>query len=614
MPSATPASASPQPGQRPSGVDPAASGTPTTTRTQPRTKQRSDTQTIDKNIAASPATQATPGPQLESDLPPTAFAAVLSGLSEPEHAENGATKGTGLRKTSASLPQMSSAAPASIIVPAMAAIVPVPEIVPATATVPAGVPDSVVAPPSVTAPTPVVAPASIALPLPVAAPGQPVRVDGQGPQSPSTNTASPKATSPQATGPQVTSMVPQAGSDRIKPPSVPAAPPIPVPQQRDVRPPRQAAFEQPAAVAPGAGVHVPADRGRAGDPPAPEGQSGRSTGGFQKAAALETPEGVAVMSPAASTPQPLAFAARLVERPPAVNTGEDIPAPDAKTQAPAGAEAGAQVASELPISSGAATQAPVRTAPLLAPADPAEPAPSPEQPPAKPEDPQHPFHPSVEPTAAAPRREDAGNPPWQPKLVHSEPAENLQAPAHGPAPGSGAAVAGLERPPVPTNAESSLPAGQEHATDRADAAPQARTGSAPPETSAAPAQNISVRLSSDGHPAIEVRVMDRGGEVRVAVHSPDTATSESVRAGLPELVDRLGQRGYETEIWRPPAAASSSRAQGESSGGPFGRGGQQDPAGREQQHPQRQPQPAWLEELDSNLNPNPNRSTFSWRP
>jgi hypothetical protein len=107
--------------------------------------------------------------------------------------------------------------------------------------------------------------------------------------------------------------------------------------------------------------------------------------------------------------------------------------------------------------------------------------------------------------------------------------------------------------------------------------------------------------------------MDRGGEVRVAVHSADPATAEAVRAGLPELVDRLGQRGYETEIWRPLAASSSSSAQGESDG-TFGRGGQQDATGQEQQHPHRQPQPAWVEELDSNLNPNQNRSTFPWRP
>jgi len=106
--------------------------------------------------------------------------------------------------------------------------------------------------------------------------------------------------------------------------------------------------------------------------------------------------------------------------------------------------------------------------------------------------------------------------------------------------------------------------------------------------------------------------MDRGGEVRVAVHSPDPATSESVRAGLPELVDRLGQRGYETEIWRPPAAQRSASAQTESDGS-FGRGGHQDRAGQQQQHPHRQPQPAWLEELDSNLNPKTTRSAPEWR-
>jgi hypothetical protein len=124
---------------------------------------------------------------------------------------------------------------------------------------------------------------------------------------------------------------------------------------------------------------------------------------------------------------------------------------------------------------------------------------------------------------------------------------------------------------------------------------------------AAAAQNISVRLSSDGHPALEVRVMDRGGEVRVAVHSPDSATSESVRAGLPELVDRLSQRGYETEIWRGPSVPqhSSSSAQRDSASS-SGRGGHEQPGRDQQRHHQQQQQenqPTWLKEFEASFKP-----------
>ena len=134
---------------------------------------------------------------------------------------------------------------------------------------------------------------------------------------------------------------------------------------------------------------------------------------------------------------------------------------------------------------------------------------------------------------------------------------------------------------------------------------------------AEPAHNISLRIAGDNNSALEVRVIDRGGELRVAVRSPDTAVAETVRAGLPELVERLGQRGFETEVWRPAAVrltdGSETRSRQESpDGGAFGRSGEQNRGGQEQRHPPRENKPAWLEELDNNLNTNSNRSAFSW--
>lgn len=401
----------------------------------------------------------------------------------------------------------------------------------------------------------------------------------------------------------------------MKPSSASAAAPTAALRQREAPSPLPAPFWQPGAPSTAAGVNVASDRGRPADTPAPQSESGKFTRDFQKAAppALETPAVAAVTSPQASTPHALAFAARLVERPAGVNAGDGLPAEDPKAQTQTSGEAVPPPAAPLPpASSEAATHDAHRTLSTLLPEDQTEPAP-PLPPPAKPEDP-HPASASAEQPAPGLRREDTDNSPSQPKVVRQESAENLQtAGPHGPASG-GAAIAGFDRPPAPARADPSAPAEPGPAAERANPTAQALSGSAPQETSAAsPAQNISVRLTSDGHPALEVRIMERGGEVRVAVHSPDPATSESVRSGLPELVDRLGQRGYETEIWHPPAAPSSASARGESDR-PFGRGGQQDRAGQEQQQPRRQPQPAWLEELDNNLNPNPNRSTYSWRP
>jgi hypothetical protein len=156
--------------------------------------------------------------------------------------------------------------------------------------------------------------------------------------------------------------------------------------------------------------------------------------------------------------------------------------------------------------------------------------------------------------------------------------------------------------------------------DKAATAAQILSGG---ETSSArasmaePARNISLRIAGDNSSALEVRVIDRGGEVRVAVRSPDTAVAETVRAGLPELVERLGQRGFETEVWRPAAARSGDAGETRSSrespdGGAFGRGGEESRGGREPRNPQPENQPAWLEELDNHLKTTANRSAFSW--
>ena len=582
---------------RPSGSGPGGAVPSSATLVQPRSKQRSGNHPSDQDVATGLTAALTPVPQLESDFPAAAFAAVLKELWRPEPSADGSTQNSsqGLAGTSgADLPQLSPVTPASVVMT-------VPVVVPASVVMPAPVvmPTSVVVPAPVVASVSVAQPASVVVPASAVVPGPPVRSDEISPKTKSAKT---------------TTSVPIPGLEGVKPSTPGGAAQVREPHPREGRSVHPAGFDQPATPYVVAGMHAGADRGRAGDVPAPESESGKLPTGPQTAAAQETPAGGAATSPATPTPHPLAFAARLVERPATVIAGDDFPAQDPKAQTPTSTEAAAPSGPALPVSSGAAAQGAPRTASPLLPQDRTEPAPALTPQPAKPEE-LHSANTSVGLPASAPRREDTGNPTAQPRVGRQDSAENLPtAGPRGPAPAGGAAVAGFERLPTPPRADPSAPVEQNPATDRAKTTAQVLGVGAPREAAvASPAQNISVRLSSDGHPVLEVRVMDRGGEVRVAVHSPDPATSETVRAGLPELVERLGQRGYETEIWRPPAAQSSSSAQGES-GGSFGRGSQQDPSGREQRHPQRQPQPAWLEELDSNLNSNSNRSASSWRP
>ncbi len=63
-----------------------------------------------------------------------------------------------------------------------------------------------------------------------------------------------------------------------------------------------------------------------------------------------------------------------------------------------------------------------------------------------------------------------------------------------------------------------------------------------------------MRLERDTNdPAVEVRVKDQAGELRVSVRTPDGALADAMREGLPELVERLDRRGFHTEVWRPGA-------------------------------------------------------------
>ena len=218
--------------------------------------------------------------------------------------------------------------------------------------------------------------------------------------------------------------------------------------------------------------------------------------------------------------------------------------------------------------------------------------------------------------APGPAREDADSVPLAPRVEHRDEAANPGR-ADGPSTPTGGSVQqtpAFEMQQTPSRSVAAAPA--EPGKPDPTAMAQVLSGSEPCETAATgPAQNISVRLSTDQSPAVEVRVMDRGGEVHVAVHSPDAATSESVRAGLPDLVAKLGQRGYEAEIWHPPAGSSSSSTNTQrESGGAFGRGEQQQPDGQQPRQQPRQQQPAWVEEMQKNMNHTTERSPFTWPP
>jgi hypothetical protein len=124
----------------------------------------------------------------------------------------------------------------------------------------------------------------------------------------------------------------------------------------------------------------------------------------------------------------------------------------------------------------------------------------------------------------------------------------------------------------------------------------------------APLKDLSVQVRQSSQESVELRVVEREGELHVAVRTSDADLTHSLRQGLPELVDRLDQGGFRTEAWRPAGVVSapepSSQAHTRSSES-RNADSQSQPGWSQQergQHDHNQSnRPQWVEELEDNL-------------
>jgi hypothetical protein len=121
--------------------------------------------------------------------------------------------------------------------------------------------------------------------------------------------------------------------------------------------------------------------------------------------------------------------------------------------------------------------------------------------------------------------------------------------------------------------------------------------------------------SGEASEPVEVKVLDRSGQLHVAVRSADPQLNASLRDHLGDLVTRLEDRGYRTETWRPSDAAAASNAVSsvsETTGRSFsgferdgyshaGRDGQSsggDQSSEQQRRGRDETAPEWLEALE----------------
>jgi hypothetical protein len=342
-------------------------------------------------------------------------------------------------------------------------------------------------------------------------------------------------------------------------------------------------------------------------------------------------------APSRVSPEELAFAARLTPvrasearpprtAPPAAFVAVQNPQAAVPKDAPAGADQNPE-----PVSGG--PPAPATSTPREQAQAPAAPVPLPAQAGDKPQPPQmeavaktgspavpatggqdpdpapaaSPFRANDAPGAAPERASKTERPAAQttpdalPRSEPAAPAAQVSAPAAVEAPG-------MDRPHAAVPRTAPLPA---------PAAPVSEP--ARPEAAARPVRELSVSLRSpnqagEARPSVEVRVVERSGQVHLAVSTRDPGLAGAVRDNLGDLSAKLERTGYQAELWNPrqnqgaaelgiPAAAQASGSRfdggqpnpGDNSGRqPGGQAGGEPGSGqrRNQDQPSR---PQWFE-------------------
>ncbi len=98
---------------------------------------------------------------------------------------------------------------------------------------------------------------------------------------------------------------------------------------------------------------------------------------------------------------------------------------------------------------------------------------------------------------------------------------------------------------VNTNAN---PAGvgstSEDSASRSPRAQSPEVSDANPPLTPPAAKEISMRLSAEDSQPVNIKLLDQGGSLRVAVRTPDTDLARNLQSGLSDLVQRLEHKGF----------------------------------------------------------------------
>jgi hypothetical protein len=194
--------------------------------------------------------------------------------------------------------------------------------------------------------------------------------------------------------------------------------------------------------------------------------------------------------------------------------------------------------------------------------------------------------------------------------------EDWRKPADNGAPAPEAAAAG-HMPANPLNVQEVQPlAGSGAMEHAASAEAPAPTVPRPTDPEAAPVQpaahDIKLQVGGDGEPRIEVRVTERGGDVLVAVRTPDSRLTGELRQDLPALASRLEESGFHATTWQPAAAERQRLADPQAGASAQDTQSQSRQNGREQQRDAREQKQQGPENPDNPLQPKEQGKDFAW--
>jgi hypothetical protein len=149
--------------------------------------------------------------------------------------------------------------------------------------------------------------------------------------------------------------------------------------------------------------------------------------------------------------------------------------------------------------------------------------------------------------------------------------------------------------PRPTPAETSQPA----------ATAQLSEASREDPVAGKTVRELSVRIMGDQAQSADLRLIERAGEIRIAVRASDPNLAGALRVELPDLMNRIAHRDVNAELWQPRAASTDNdgtdarRDDRDSNAPPHPQNGREsNQSGGEQARRDQRGAPEWLDGLE----------------